>query len=96
VQFFTRIIIKINLLTCLLTDYILLVCRTGPSGMLTLFSPRGDAASGKYRCQVSDGVTSQSRDYYVTVQRQWLFIDPASFCSALTTRTLLYVSVAVF
>ena len=46
------------------------VCRTGPNGMLTIFSPRGGADAGIYRCNVTDGLTSQSRDYVVTVQRQ--------------------------
>jgi len=43
--------------------------------MLTLFSPRGRPDSGVYQCHVTDGVTSLSRDYNVTVQRQWLFIE---------------------
>ena len=46
-------------------------CRTAPNGMLTIFSPQGGDDSGVYRCQVTDGVTSQSRDYVVTVQRQY-------------------------
>ena len=53
---------------------VLCVCRTGSNGMLTIFAPRGQPDSGVYRCRVSDGVTSQSRDYVVTVQRQSLFI----------------------